>query len=69
MIRRAFLVILSSTSISLGASKLNKYIFRVKTKSGGIVGGILIEAKDVEAAKVKLMKRYPDCMILNVEVK
>jgi hypothetical protein len=34
-----------------------------------IVGGILIEAKDVEAAKLKLMKRYPDCMILNVEVK
>ena len=69
MIRRAFLVILSSTSISLGASNLNKYIFRVKTKSGGIVGGILIEAKDVKAAKVNLMKRYPDCMILNVEVK
>jgi hypothetical protein len=46
-----------------------RFAFRIKTKSGGIVGNIVIEAKDVEAAKVKLYKRYPDCQILNVETK
>ena len=50
-------------------SKTKKYVFRIKTKSGGIDGGILIEAKDIEAAKAKLMKRYSECTILNVEVK
>jgi len=41
-----------------------KFVFKIKTKSGGIVGNIVIEAKDIEAAKVKLRKRYPDCEIL-----
>jgi hypothetical protein len=27
-------------------------------------GNIVIEAKDLEAAKYKLRKRYPDCEIL-----
>jgi hypothetical protein len=46
-----------------------RFAFRIKTKSGSIVGNIVIEAKDVEAAKGKLYKRYPDCQILNVETK
>lgn len=33
---------------------------------GGIVGNVVIEASDVEAAKTKLMKRYPGCSILSV---
>lgn len=33
------------------------------------VGNILIEASDVEAAKTKLQKRYPGCMILKVQTK
>jgi len=52
---------------ALAANK--KFAFRIKTKTGGIVGNILIEAKDVEAAKVKLMQRYPGCTILNVALK
>ena len=43
-----------------------KFAFKIKTKDGGIVGNVLIEASDVEAAKVKLMKRYPGCQILSV---
>jgi hypothetical protein len=31
---------------------------------GGIVGNIVIEAKDAEAAKHKLRERYPDCEML-----
>lgn len=27
-----------------------KFVFKIKTKSGGIVGNIVIEAKDIEAA-------------------
>ncbi len=47
---------------ALAANK--KFVFKIKTKSGGIVGNIVIEAKDIEAAKYKLRKRYPDCEIL-----
>lgn len=43
-----------------------KFIFRIKTKSGGIVGNVLIEAGDVFAAITKLKKRYPGCEVLGV---
>jgi len=70
MNRRMFLSVGMSLFICQTALAANKkFAFRIKTKTGGIVGNILIEAKDVEAAKVKLMKRYPGCTILNVEVK
>lgn len=46
------------------AAANKRFVFKIKTKSGGIVGNIVIEAKDIEAAKVKLKKRYPDCEIL-----
>jgi hypothetical protein len=46
------------------AAANKKFVFKIKTKSGGIVGNIVIEAKDIEAAKAKLRKRYPDCEIL-----
>ena len=70
MKRRMFLSFGMSMFICHTALAGNKkFTFRIKTKTGGIVGNILIEAKDVEAAKVKLMKRYPGCTILNVEVK
>lgn len=46
-----------------------KFVFKIKTKSGGIVGNIVIEAKDMEAAKYKLRKRYPDCEILEAKEK
>lgn len=71
MHRRTFLVAASSVIAgqSAFAAANQKFIFRVKTKDGGIVGNVLIEAPDVEAAKVKLMKRYPGCTILNVKTK
>tara|TARA_Y100000034_G_scaffold136330_1_gene212231 strand:+ start:4302 stop:4934 length:633 start_codon:yes stop_codon:yes gene_type:complete len=46
-----------------------KFIFKIKTKTGGIVGGILIEAKDVFGAISKLNRRYPGCEILEVKQK
>lgn len=46
-----------------------KFLFRVKTASGGIVGNILIEAKDQYAAEIKLRQRYPGCQILNCDLK
>lgn len=65
MHRRSFLAacLLSLVAFdTLAADK--RFVFKIKTKSGGIVGNIVIEAKDIEAAKVKLRKRYPDCEIL-----
>jgi hypothetical protein len=46
-----------------------KFVFKIKTNSGGIVGNIVIEAKDMEAAKYKLRKRYPGCEILEAKEK
>ena len=71
MNRRSFLAILSMafTSPLHAGQKLMKFAFRIKTKDGNIVGNVLIEAKDVEAAKVKLYVRYPGCQILNVQTK
>ena len=46
-----------------------KFVFRIKTASGGIVGNILIEAKDQFEAQNKLQQRYPGCTILNCEMR
>jgi len=54
---------------SLALAVNRKFVFKIKTKSGGIVGNIVIEAKDMEAAKYKLRKRYPDCEILEAKEK
>ncbi len=68
MKRRSFLAAclavlpLSMTAVLAGEHK--RFVFKVKTKSGGIVGNFVIEAKDIEEAKYKLRKRYPDCEIM-----
>lgn len=66
MSRRNFLLALvaiaAGTTDALAANK--KFVFKIRTKSGGIVGNILIEAPDQFAAVAKLMKRYPGCEIL-----
>jgi hypothetical protein len=48
---------------------MSKFIFKIKTKTGGIIGNILIEAKDQYAAIAILKKRYPDCEILEAKQK
>ncbi|WP_437191355.1 hypothetical protein [Planctomicrobium sp. SH527] len=71
MNRRRFLgtILFGMGTSSIAEASLQKFTFKIKTKSGGIVGNVLIEAGDVEAAKVKLFKRYPGCQILSVSVK
>ncbi len=46
------------------ATERKRFVFKIRTKNGSIVGNIVIEAKDIEEAKYKLRKRYPDCEIL-----
>jgi hypothetical protein len=46
-----------------------RFVFRIRTKSGGIVGNIVIEAKDQYEAEHKLKQRYPDCEVLNCEIR
>lgn len=66
MARRTFLLSLLAVAIgsteALAANK--KFVFKIRTKSGSIVGNILIEAPDQFAAVAKLMKSYPRCEIL-----
>lgn len=70
MNRRSFLAIVAvfyggtSSAADQIALANKKFVFKIKTKSGGIVGNILIEAKDMFAAVAKLKKRYPGCEIL-----
>lgn len=72
MDRRTFLVF-GFVAFLLGAHGASaadrKFIFKIKTKSGGIVGNIVIEAKDAENAKYKLRQRYPDCEIIEMREK
>ena len=74
MRRRAFLGICLATTLLavypvVAHAGDRKFIFRIKTKSGGIVGNIVIEAKNAEAAKHTLRERYPGCEILDMEEK
>ena len=69
MRRRVFLLasmlaVVSVVQASASTAGNRKFVFKIKTKSGGIIGNIVIEAKDMEAAKHKLRERYPDCEIL-----
>ena len=66
MKRRMFLAVcLSVLPLSAAmAGEYKKFVFKIKTKGGSIVGNVVIEAKDMEDAKYKLRKRYPDCEIM-----
>ena len=46
-----------------------RFAFRIRTSSGGIIGNIVIEAHDQYEAENKLRQRYPDCTVLNCEVR
>ena len=70
MNRRVCLILLLGLGgTAEAATKLKKFAFKIKTKDGNIVGNVLIEAHDVDAAKVKLFKRYPGCTVLRVDEK
>ena len=45
------------------------FVFKIKTETGGIIGNVVVEAKDVDAAKDKLRQRYPDSEILTAGAK
>ena len=44
-----------------------RFVFKVKTHDGNIVGGIAIEAENMDAAKVKLRERYKNSEILDAK--
>ena len=70
MKRRVCLILLLGLGgTAEAATKLRKFAFKIKTTDGNIVGNVLIEAHDVDAAKVKLLKRYPGCTVLRVDEK
>lgn len=61
-----------ASQVRFGAWRIEmrpRFVFRIKTKSGGIIGNIVIEAKDQYEAEHKLKHRYPDCEILNCELR
>lgn len=67
MQRRIFLLGLGLLAPSLVQAAANKkFVSKIKTKSGGIVGNILIEAKDQFAAIAQLRQRHPGCEVLEV---
>lgn len=45
------------------------YVFKIKTKSGGIVGNIVKQGSSQQDAERKLRKQYPDCIVLDVQAK
>jgi hypothetical protein len=71
MIRRTFLTIwivaiTKIASASVISLVIRRFAFKIRTKDGGVVGNVLIEAHDEDAAKVKLFKRFPGCTVLSV---
>lgn len=71
MKRRLFLfaVIATGSTPTVAFAATKKFVFKIKTKSGSIVGNILIEAKDQFAAIAKLKERYPGCEVLEAKEK
>jgi hypothetical protein len=67
--RVCLMLLLGLGGTAEAAMKLKKFAFKIKTKDGNIVSNVLIEAHDEDAAKVKLLKRYPGCTVLRVDEK
>jgi hypothetical protein len=40
------------------AAANKRFVFKIKTKSGDLVGNIVIEAKDIEAAKARHAREH-----------
>jgi hypothetical protein len=66
-----FCLLLATPVAAIRASTISveyhSYTFRIRTKGGGIVGGVLIRATDPFQAQSKLMVRYPGCTILRMD--
>lgn len=71
MKRREFLLACVAVLVSVPAlaAKRRKFVFKIRTKSGSIVGNIVIEGTSQSNAESKLRKRYPECEILDCKEK
>lgn len=69
MNRRTFFAVVAIFLANLAQAANRRFSFKIKTDAGSIIGNILIEAKDIDAAKYKLQKRYPKCIILSSQEK
>lgn len=67
MSRYIFILILVLAIPLAAFGKRGKWAFRIKTASGGIVSNVVIEGTDVDDAKYKLSKRYPNSRILSTK--
>lgn len=46
--------------------QVDKFGFRIRTRSGGIVDNLSIQASEPAVAEQKLRRMYPDCQILEI---
>ncbi|MBI5936403.1 MAG: hypothetical protein HY850_00985 [Betaproteobacteria bacterium] len=46
------------------ATNLNKYGYRIRTRSGVTVDNLVIQGRDEPEAQQKLMRMYPGCMVI-----
>ena len=46
---------------------MNKYGFRIRTRSGSVVENLQVQAADRRAAEAKLRQIYRDCEILDCQ--
>ena len=67
MKRRVFCFLVAAAACAPAFAANRRFVFRIKTKSGGIIGNIVIHADNMDAAKYKLRQRYPDCEILDAK--
>lgn len=62
-------LVANPVAVNVELAKREKYLFKIETKSGGIVGNILIEGKGLFDCISKLKKRYPGCTVLDAKKK
>jgi len=69
MNRRMFVFSLLAFSANVALAvdtKIKKFKFRIKTKDKSIINTV-IEGQDLDWAKSKLQRRYPQCEILSAK--
>ncbi len=67
MNRRTFLLAALFVAVpAIAEARTRRFRFRIKTKSGGLIG-TTEEGSDIDDAKQKVRKRYPDCEFLSSE--